>query len=71
MRGQKMQRNQDYLNIPNNDGQKIAAVLSTSTDHQEVLRIGRISRRLSKTPRDLSLTTKFKKLQIKVVGSEN
>jgi len=71
MHGQKMQKNQEYLNIPNNGGQKIAAVLSTSTDHQEVSRIGRNSRRLSKTPRDHSLTTKFKKLQIKVVVPGN
>jgi len=64
-------KNQEYLNIPNNGGQKIAAVLSTSTDHQEVLRIGRNSRRLSKTPRDHSSMTKFKKLQIKVTVPGN
>ena len=66
-----MQKNQDYRNIPNNGGWKSAAVLSTPTDHQEVLRIGRISRRLSKPPRDYSLTTKFKKLQIKIVVLRN
>jgi len=71
MRGQKTQKNQEYLNIPNNGGQKIAAALLTSTDHQEVSRIGRISRRLSKIPRDHSLMTKFKKLQIKVVVPGN
>ena len=71
MRGQKTQKNQEYLNIPNNGGQKIAAALLTSTDHQEVSRIGRNSRRLSKIPRDHSLMTKFKKLQIKVVVPGN
>jgi len=61
-----MQKNQKYLNTPNNGGWKIADALSTSTDHQEVSRIGRNSRRLSKIPRDLSSTIKSKKLQIKV-----
>ena len=66
MRGQKMQKNQKYLNIPNNGGQKIADALSTSTDHQEVSRIRRNLRRLSKIPRDLSSMIKSKKSQIKV-----
>ena len=66
MHGQKMQKNQKYLNTPNNGGQKIADALSTSTDHQEVSRIGRNLRRLSKILRDLSSTIKSKKLQIKV-----
>ena len=66
MRGQKMQKNQKYLNTPNNGGWKIADALSTSTDNQEVSRIGRNLRRLSKILRDLSSTIKSKKLQIKV-----
>jgi len=64
--GQKTQKYQKYLNIPNNGGRKIVAALSTTTDHQEVSRIGRNSRRPSKTPRDSSSTTKSKKLQIRV-----
>ena len=66
-----MQKNQEYLNIPNNGGWKIAAILLISTDHQEVLRIGRNSRRLSKIPRDHSSMTKFKKLQVKVMVPGN
>jgi len=62
-----MQKYQKYLNIPNNSGWKIVAALSTTTDHQEVSRIGRNLRRLSKTPRNPSSTTKSKKLRIRVV----
>ena len=48
MRGKKMQKNQKYLNTPNNGGWKIADALSTSTDHQEVSRIGKKFKKIVK-----------------------
>jgi len=57
-----MQKNPKNPSTPNNGGQKIVVVLSITTEHQEVLRTGRNSRRLSKTSRDLFSMTKSKKL---------
>jgi len=51
-----MPRIRESPNIPSNGGQTNVAVLSIITGHQEVLIIGRISRRLLRTPRDLSST---------------
>ena len=56
-----MQKNPKYLSIPSNGGQKIAAVLSIITEHQEASKIGKNSRRVLKTPREPSSTTKSKK----------
>jgi len=60
-------KNAKNPSIPNNGGQRTAAILLITTDHQEVLRIRRNSRRLSKIPRGLFLTTKSKKFRIRVI----
>ena len=65
--GQKMPRIWESPNIPSNGGWTNIAVLSIITGHQEVLIIGRISRRLLRTLRDLSSTQRFKKLLAKVM----
>jgi len=54
--GQKMPRSRESPNIPSNGGQENTAVLSIITGRQEVSITGRISRRLLRTPRDLSST---------------
>ena len=56
--GGKTPRNQEYPNIPNSGGQMIVVKLSTTIEHQEVLKIGR-------TSRGLFLMKKFKKSPIK------
>jgi len=56
--GGKTLRNQEYPNIPNSGGQMIIVKLSTTIEHQEVLKIGR-------TSRGLFLMKKFKKSPIK------
>jgi len=66
-----MPRIRESPNIPSNGGQTNVAVLSIITGHQEVLIIGRISRRLLRTPRDLSSTQRFKKLLVKVIVLES
>ena len=43
----------------------IVVDLLTTIEHQEVLKIGRTSRKLLKTSRDSFLTKKFKKSSIK------
>jgi len=53
-----MPRNQEYPNIPNSCGQMIVVELSTTIEHQKVLKIRR-------TSRGLFLMKKFKKLPIK------
>ena len=63
--GRKTPRNQEFPSIPNNGGQTIAVNLSTTIEHQEVLKIERTSRKLLRTPRDLFLMKKFKKSPIK------
>jgi len=45
-----------------------AVGLSTTTGQQEVVKTGRHSKRQLKTPSKPSLTTKFKKLQIKAMA---
>jgi len=64
-----MPRSQSSPNILSNGGQNNAAILSIITGHQEVSINRRISRRSLRTPRDLSLTQRFKKLLIKVIVS--
>jgi len=61
-----MQKNRKFPSTPNNGGQKNVNGLSIITDYQEVSKTGRSSRKQSKMSRDPSLTTKFKKSQIKV-----
>jgi len=61
-----MQKNQKSPSIPNNSGQKNVNGLLITTGHQEVSKTGRSSRRQSKTSRDPSSTTKFKKSRIEV-----
>ena len=53
-------------NILSNGGQRCVVWLSISTELQEVAKTGSSSNRQSKTLSNLSLTTKFKKLQIRV-----
>jgi len=60
-----MPRNQECPSIPNNGGWMIVVNLSTTIEHQEVLKIGRTSRKLLRTSRDPFLTKKFKKSLIK------
>ena len=69
--GQKMPRIRESPNIPSNGGQTNVAVLSIITGCQEVLIIRRISRRSLRTPRDLSLIWRFKKLLVKVMVLES
>jgi len=61
-----MQKNRKSPSTPNNGGQKNVNGLLITTGHQEVSKTGRSSRRQSKTSRDPSSMTKFKKSQIKV-----
>jgi len=60
-----MPRNQECPSIPNNGGWTIVVDLSTTIKHQEVLKIGRTSRKLLRTSRDPFLMKKFKKSPIK------
>jgi len=66
-----MQKNQKFPNTPNNGGLKNVNGLLIITGYQEVSRTGKTSRRQSKTSRDPSLMTKFKKSQIKVEAHGN
>jgi len=62
----KNTKNRKIPSTPNNGGQKNVNGLLIITDHQEASKTGRSSRRQSKTSRDSSSTTKFKKSRIKV-----
>jgi len=66
-----MPRNQEFPSIPNSGGQMIVVDLSITIEHQEVLKIGRTSRKLLRISRDLFLTQKFKKSLIKGKVLEN
>jgi len=63
--GRKTPRNQEFPSIPNSGGRTIVVDLSTTIEHQEILKIGRTSRKLLRTSRDPFLTKKFKILLIK------
>ena len=63
--GRKTPRNQEFSSIPNSGGRTIVVNLLTTIEHQKVLKIGRTSRKLSRTSRDPFLTKKFKKSPIK------
>ena len=60
-----MPRNQGSPSIPNSGGWTIVVDLSTTIEHQEVLKIGRTSRKLLRISRDPFLMKKFKKSSIK------
>jgi len=66
-----MPRNQKSPSIPNNGGWRNAVALSITIECQEVLKIGRNSRRQLKMSRDHFLTIKFKKLRTRVMVLEN
>jgi len=63
-----MQKNQKFPSIPNNGDWRHTVGLSTITGQQEVMKTGRHSKRQSKIPSEPSLTTKFKKSQIKAMA---
>ena len=69
--GQRTQRKWKFPSIPNNGGPTNANGPSKTTGHQEVLKTGRNSRRLSKTSRDPTSMTKFKKLRTRVEAPGN
>ena len=47
-----MPRNQEFSSIPNSGRQTIVVNLSTTIEHQEVLKIGRTSRKLLRISRE-------------------
>ena len=69
--GRKMLRNQEFSSTPNSGGWTNVVDLSTTTEHQEVVKTGNTSRILSRTSSDPFLTKKFMKSPIKemVLGS--
>jgi len=67
----KTPKNRELPNTPSSGGLMNAAILLTSIDRLEVLKIGRTSRRWLRTSKEIFLMLKSKKLLTKVADLGN